>query len=483
MKMKQMKKGIAWILCALLATAAVPDMQASDSLQPGDTVYFGKYFSVSYYPYELDPNTEFTVLGIPNFMNNDEFKMEVAEVNGQYYARTTTRGFVDVYRNVPLSWRVLHVENGKAFLITDHAVQQTAMHSNGQDQITWETSALRSFLNGYGSENNAAQIDFHKYNFLNIAFDDYEQKLLLSHTTGASGVQDKIFIPSKQELTDYFPDENARMHDLSKMNGFAIGGSYFLRDSQNGTFSYLRGDGKIMDGAYTYNRNSCIVVCATVDLTQAKLTPLAGESPTYSITLKDEQNNNSSDANDTTSAQFPFVDVKPEDWEYDSVRLAYENNLMQGVSAQKFDPNGKLTIAQAITMAARTHHNFHQSQESFKVQEPWYQAYVDYAINQRIINKDDFKDYSRTITRAEMAYIFANTLPESEYEEINQLTKLPDVNDTTPYTESIFKLFRAGVLQGNQYRSFSPNLYIHRSEVAAIVVRLLKPEMRITFQK
>ena len=56
----------------------------------------------------------------------------------------------------------------------------------------------------------------------------------------------------------------------------------------------------------------------------------------------------------------PFSDVSQSSWYYDSVRLACEKELVKGVTATRFQPDGTLTIAEAVTLAARTHQLVHE---------------------------------------------------------------------------------------------------------------------------
>ena len=53
--------------------------------------------------------------------------------------------------------------------------------------------------------------------------------------------------------------------------------------------------------------------------------------------------------------EFPFVDVDLNDWFYESVRSAWANELIDGVTARYFKPDSTLTVAQAVKLAAALH--------------------------------------------------------------------------------------------------------------------------------
>ena len=160
---------------------------------------------------------------------------------------------------------------------------------------------------------------------------------------------------------------------------------------------------------------------------------------------------------------------------------AYEFGLMVGGADMTFNPNGNVTIAEAITVAARVHSVYMTGRDEFQQGDPWYQVYVDYAILNGIIADDDFADYTHAATRAEMAYIFAAALPEKELEAHNDVESLPDVFDDTLYCEFIFTLYRAGVLTGgDDSGTFKPYASITRAEAAAIISRIILPEMRVS---
>ena len=166
--------------------------------------------------------------------------------------------------------------------------------------------------------------------------------------------------------------------------------------------------------------------------------------------------------------------------------------LMEGNSATVFNPTGNITIAEAITVAARVSNIYTGGDGEFVQGMPWYQVYLDYAAENGIIAAGDFSaggsqsqggqpDYNRAATRAEMAYIFSRALPAEEFPAHNTVNSLPDVNNATQYSAAIIMLYKAGVLAGGDNRgTFSPGANITRAEAAAIISRVILPLTRFS---
>ena len=180
-----------------------------------------------------------------------------------------------------------------------------------------------------------------------------------------------------------------------------------------------------------------------------------------------------------TLTALPFTDVTPGAWYYDNVRLAYTLDLMNGVTFTTFDPEGTVTLAQAVTLAARAYCQYYDLPEiSIAVDGLWYQPYVDYAVSVGILSGSEFDSYDRAATRAELAYLFAHVLPASGFEVLNEIDRIPDVSADNGYYSEILAMYRAGVLTGYEDGSFQPENTVKRSEVAAIITRVVLPEQR-----
>ena len=153
---------------------------------------------------------------------------------------------------------------------------------------------------------------------------------------------------------------------------------------------------------------------------------------------------------------------------------------MNGVESNKFKPADQVTAAQAITLAARLRKLYLTGDGTFAVTSPWYKAYTDYAISQKIISAAP-SDMNAALTRQEFATILANALPDAALPAINSVAdgSIPDVYRSD---SAVYKLYRAGIFAGNDAAgTFRPNAPISRAEVAAVLVRMADPNTRMLF--
>ena len=175
-----------------------------------------------------------------------------------------------------------------------------------------------------------------------------------------------------------------------------------------------------------------------------------------------------------------FPDVPGQAWFHDAVKVCYEHGLMNGVGGG-FNPDGQLTVGQALTMADRVHEIYSTGASTLSNGKPWYRPYVDYALAHNLISYE-WDSYTRPITRREMAGIFCNALPAEVLYPINFIDAIPDVSRDDAYGPEIYTLYQAGVLTGKDGAgSFLPNDPIIRAEAAAILARMALPDQRVSF--
>lgn len=187
---------------------------------------------------------------------------------------------------------------------------------------------------------------------------------------------------------------------------------------------------------------------------------------------------------------FPFRDVPASAWYYDAVKGAWQNKLINGVTAKTFCPDANMTVAQAIKLAAALHQLNLYGTVSLKNGTPsWYSTYVRYAIDQKLIEADygNYTDaqMNQAVTRAEFVHIFHNAVADLWAMNTVADNAIPDVKSTDAYAGEIYDFYRAGIVTGSDAKgTFLPASAIKRSEAAAILFRMydISARKNIMFQ-
>lgn len=178
----------------------------------------------------------------------------------------------------------------------------------------------------------------------------------------------------------------------------------------------------------------------------------------------------------------PFTDVSSSAWYYQYVQAQFALNLMEGTGENRFSPDRTVPLAQGVTVAVRIYEKYRgipDGSEDFQGQT-WYDYYIAQANAYGILPEGLFEaSPTRPATRAELAELLYRSLPESELPAINDVQELPDYGPDDPYWTGALVLYRAGVLTGNELGTFRPDANIKRSELAAMLTRLVCPAYRV----
>ena len=139
-------------------------------------------------------------------------------------------GGSDIYhyfRYDPIKWRVLDREGSTALLLAD-IVLDDRQYNVTDDSVSWETSTIRKWLNGYGSTSNKQDVDYSSKNFIDTAFTPAQQAgILTSNPVDTDRKQDrkkegkiicdKIFLLSESDICT----------DAAKSYGFVSSSAVF----------------------------------------------------------------------------------------------------------------------------------------------------------------------------------------------------------------------------------------------------------------
>lgn len=175
-----------------------------------------------------------------------------------------------------------------------------------------------------------------------------------------------------------------------------------------------------------------------------------------------------------------FKDVNLPDWFFEDVQSAVELKLISGKTDDTYEPSSSLTYAEAVKLAACMNQLYHNGGVTLDNGTPWYQPYIDYALERNIISKAP-DNPNAPITRADFVAVFYNAMPASEYKKINTIADnaIPDVGMSDTCAEQIYAFYRAGILTGSDdFGTFNPKSSIVRSEVAAILSRMYDESAR-----
>jgi len=173
--------------------------------------------------------------------------------------------------------------------------------------------------------------------------------------------------------------------------------------------------------------------------------------------------------------EIKFTDYNKTSWYAENVSKAFSYGFLNGKTESTMVPNGKLSIAEAITIAARIHSTYYEK-EITHYEGRWYDKYVSYALYEGIMSSENLKveDYSRKATREEVAYIFNNIFEDEKYVKVKQIESFPEMDETGSFKKDVLNMMNSGIITGyDENNTFKPKNNINRAEIATIVVRLI----------
>ena len=192
-----------------------------------------------------------------------------------------------------------------------------------------------------------------------------------------------------------------------------------------------------------------------------------------------------------------FSDVAPDAWYRDAVQALFELELINGKgSPDRFAPEDDMSLSEVLTLAARLR-SLYETGDSESGRNAyggdggaWYLPYVAYLQASGVIGQEFEGSYEQPATRAQMAHVLANTLPDEYFAPLNQELAasardsglfMRDVTASTAYEEDIVRLYDWGILGGtDETGSFLPDRPISRCEVAVMAARLAYRELRLS---
>lgn len=181
-------------------------------------------------------------------------------------------------------------------------------------------------------------------------------------------------------------------------------------------------------------------------------------------------------------SSMPFTDVPENAWYYDAVKYIYENNMMQGISNTEFAPNLSMNRAMIVTVLHRlenTPETTITNQFSDVESNQWYTEAVQWAFENDIVNgysSDKFAPMDN-VTREQLAVILYNytNYKGGNTDIVGDLTAFQDADDISNWSKNAISwAIGSGLLSGKGNGILDPKGTATRAEVAQILMNFTK---------
>ena len=176
----------------------------------------------------------------------------------------------------------------------------------------------------------------------------------------------------------------------------------------------------------------------------------------------------------------PFTDVKENDWFYDSVKYAYENDLMKGISNTEFAPDSEVTRAMFVTVIYRMENEPQTGKCAFTDVESgsYYENAVAWANENGIVSgiSEECFAPNEPITREQMAAIIYRYAAFKGYDITTSSNTSYTDNDNISYyaKDAVIWAAEKSVMTGNTDGSFAPKANTTRAQVASVFMRMVE---------
>ena len=181
----------------------------SSLLRDGDVIVSDDVYAALQSAEGWDANNDLTLDGA-KYRRMKKEGATVAVESSQDDSQWSDGNSYHYFKYEPIKWRVLHTDGEQALLLADTALDAQKYHTV-LEEVTWETSTVRSWLNGYGAGSNKQSVDYNQKNFIGSAFIASEQAAIVNSslenadnitngTSGGNNTTDKIFLLSESDV-------------------------------------------------------------------------------------------------------------------------------------------------------------------------------------------------------------------------------------------------------------------------------------------
>ena len=181
-----------------------------------------------------------------------------------------------------------------------------------------------------------------------------------------------------------------------------------------------------------------------------------------------------------------FTDVSEKAWYYNDVMELTKRGLISGYSDRTFKPNAQIRVDEFITiLVSAIGENIEPSQSSY-----WAEGYIRKAKELGIVQDGEFSDFTRYITRGEMARMIVRAGTGKNAEEKGLGLEIPQNYKEYYYLVTDYyslgseaqdiglKIYTSGIISGFSDGSIGLDKNATRAEACAILMKFLEKDRR-----
>lgn len=185
-------------------------------------------------------------------------------------------------------------------------------------------------------------------------------------------------------------------------------------------------------------------------------------------------------ADGVRSDTLPFNDVPSNFWATNYIKYCYNRGLFIGTSATTFSPNGTINKAQITALIARFADYKLSEKSSVSLtdvnQTDWYYEYAKWAVENKIVTGKEFNG-AEPVQRQEIArMIYAYLQSAGKVDKKADLKSAKEYSDSKSISSNcktaVQYLRYLGIMEGTGSNKFTPDTYVNRAQMAAIMYRL-----------
>lgn len=168
-----------------------------------------------------------------------------------------------------------------------------------------------------------------------------------------------------------------------------------------------------------------------------------------------------------------FYDVKIDDWFYEDIMMLTQGEIINGFEDGTFRPNDNISVDQFVKLIIKS-----LGYDIANGVNYWALPYIDKARELNILFEGEFNNYTRPITRGEMARLIIRGMNKTYKNDIYEFSFY--MNDYFLHEDiNVLKAFYSGIITGYPDGNFYPDKNATRAEASTMLMRMLVENRRI----